>query len=36
MRPRSSTRPRVGSVIRDSTFSKVLFPAPLRPMTPTT
>ncbi len=31
-----SGRPSVGSVIRLSTFSSVLLPAPLRPMMPTT
>ena len=35
-RPRSLAEPSVGSTIRDSIFSKVLFPAPLRPMIPTT
>ena len=35
-RPFSSTRPFVGSVIRDRIFSSVLLPAPLRPMIPTT
>ena len=34
-RPRSTTRPAVGSVIRLNIFSSVLFPAPLRPMIPT-
>ena len=35
-RPRTSTRPSVGRVMRESTFKSVLLPAPLRPMTPTT
>ena len=35
-RPRSVTRPFVGSVMRLNIFSKVLLPAPLRPMTPRT
>ena len=34
-RPNMSAVPRVGSVIRESTLSSVLFPAPLRPMMPT-
>src|SRR5581483_4066872 len=36
MRARNTTRPSVGSVIREITFSRVLLPAPLRPMIPTT
>ena len=35
-RPLILTRPSLGSVIRDSIFRSVDFPAPLRPMTPTT
>src|SRR5271157_5042895 len=35
-RPWTSTSPSVGSVIRERIFSSVLFPAPLRPMIPTT
>ena len=35
-RPRIVTRPADGSVMRLRTFSSVLFPAPLRPMMPTT
>ena len=35
-RPRISARPSVGVVMRVSSFSKVDFPAPLRPMIPTT
>ena len=34
--PRISARPAVGSVIRERIFSSVLFPAPFRPMIPTT
>src|SRR5437879_587325 len=36
IRARSTTRPSVGSVIREMTFSRVLLPAPLRPTIPTT
>ena len=35
-RPPSSIRPVVGAVIRLMILSRVLFPAPLRPMIPTT
>ena len=35
-RPRISARPSVGVVMRVNSFSKVDFPAPLRPMIPTT
>src|SRR5215471_15757154 len=35
-RPRISAKPEDGSVIRESTLSRVLLPAPLRPMRPTT
>ena len=35
-RPRSRIRPSVGGVIRESSFSSVLLPAPLRPTTPIT
>src|SRR5213594_3682747 len=34
--PWISACPSVGSVIRERTFSSVLFPAPFRPITPTT
>ncbi len=36
IRPVTSTKPVVGSVICESTFSRVDLPAPLRPMMPTT
>ena len=35
-RPRNSATPSVGSVIRESTFNNVDFPAPLRPTMPST
>ncbi len=35
IRPNMCTSPRVGSVMRESTLSRVDFPAPLRPMIPT-
>ncbi len=35
-RPRSRTRPSVGSVMREMILSSVLLPAPFRPMMPTT
>jgi hypothetical protein len=34
--PKVSARPLVGSVMRERIFSSVDFPAPLRPMIPTT
>src|ERR1700739_2921504 len=34
-RPRMSARPRVGAVMRESSLSNVLLPAPLAPMSPT-
>src|ERR1017187_3120197 len=36
IRARTTTHPSVGSVIREMIFSKVLLPAPLRPMIPIT
>ncbi len=36
MRPLMSAYPQVGSVMRDRIFRSVLFPAPFRPISPTT
>ena len=36
MRPRTRTSPLVGAVTRERIFKSVLFPAPLRPMMPST
>ena len=36
MRPSMSAHPQVGSVMRERIFSRVLFPAPFLPISPTT